>query len=70
MQKCFESVEQLSQCYNVLKHRIFFLHRIFRQGTDPVDVKKVLVKMINCHHALQFEKYNNNNRDLIQQLLT
>ena len=53
-----------------IKTSNFFLHRIFRQGTDPVGVKKVLVKMINCHHALQFEKYNNNNRDLIQQLLT
>ena len=46
-----------------------FLHRILRQGADPLYVKKVLVKMIN-RHPLQFEKYNTNNRDLIQQLLT
>ena len=39
------------------------------QRADPLGVKKVLVKMIN-RHALQFEKYNTNNRDLIQQLLT
>ena len=39
------------------------------QGADPLDVKKVLVKMIN-HHVIQFEKYNTNNRDLIQQPLT
>ena len=36
---------------------------------DPLGVKRVLVKMIN-HHVLKFEKYNSNNRDLIQQLLT
>ena len=35
------------------------------QGADPLGVKKVLVKMIN-HHELQFEKYNTNNRNLIQ----
>ena len=46
-----------------------FLHRMLRQGTNPLGVKKVLVKMIN-RHALQFEKYNTNNRDLIQQLAT
>ena len=42
---------------------------MLRQGTDPSVVKKVLFKMIN-RHALQFEKYNTKNRDLIQQLLT
>ena len=42
---------------------------MFRQGTDSLGVKKVLVKMIN-RHALQFEKYNTNNRYLIQELLT
>ena len=42
---------------------------MLRQGADPLRVKKVLVKMIN-RHALQFEKYNANNRDLIQQILT
>ena len=42
---------------------------MLRQRADPLGVKKVLVKMIN-HHGLQFEKYNANNRNLIQQLLT
>ena len=46
-----------------------FLHQMLRQGADPLGVKKVLDEMINCH-ALQFEIYNINNRDLIQQLLT
>ena len=49
MQKYFESVEQLSLCYNLLKHQML------GQGADPLGVKKVLVKMINFH-ALQFEK--------------
>ena len=44
------------------------LCRMLRQGADPLGIKKVLVKMIN-RHALHFEKYNTNNRDLIQQLL-
>ena len=38
---------------------------MLRQGADPLAVKKVLVKMIN-RHALQFEKYNTNNGDLIE----
>ena len=42
---------------------------MLRQGPDPLCVKKVLVKMVN-RHVPQFEKYNTNNRDLIQQLLT
>ena len=42
---------------------------MLRQEADPSGVKEVLVKMIN-RHALQFEKYNTNNRDLIQELLT
>ena len=42
---------------------------MLRQGVDPLGVKKVLVKTIT-RHALQFEKYNTNNRDLIQELLT
>ena len=46
-----------------------FLYQIFRQGTDSLGAKKVLVKMIN-RHALQFEKYNTNNRYLIGELLT
>ena len=37
-----------------------FLHQMLRQGADPLGVKKVLVKMINCH-ALQFKKHNTNN---------
>ena len=41
-----------------------FLHRMLRQGPDSSRAKKVLVKMIN-RHALQFEKYNTNNEDLI-----
>ena len=45
------------------------LHLMLRQGEDPLGVKKVFVKMIN-RHALEFEKYNTNNRDLIQELLT
>ena len=44
------------------------LCQMLRQGADPLGIKKVLVKMIN-RHALHFEKYNTNNRDLIQQLL-
>ena len=46
-----------------------FLHLMLRQGEDPLGVKKVFVKMIN-RHALEFEKYNTNNRDLIKELLT
>ena len=42
---------------------------MLRQGADPLGVTKVLVTMINCH-VLQFEKYNTNKRDLIQQLST
>ena len=42
---------------------------MLRQGADPLGIKKTLVKMIK-HHALQFEKYNTNNRDLIQELST
>ena len=67
VQKNFESVEQPPLWCSLLKH--VFLHRMLRQGADPLGVKKVLVKMIN-RHILQFEKYNTNHRDLIQQLLT
>ena len=42
---------------------------VLRRGAVPLGIKKVLVKTIN-RHALQFEKYNVNNRNLIQQLLT
>ena len=42
---------------------------MLRQGADPLGVKEVLVKITN-RHVPQFEKYNTNNRDLIQQLLT
>ena len=41
-----------------------FLHQMLRQRADPLRVKKVLVKMIN-RLALQFQKYNTNNEDLI-----
>ena len=46
-----------------------FLHRMLWQGTNLLGVKKVLVTMIN-RHALQFEKFNANNRNIIQQLFT
>ena len=41
-----------------------FLYQMLRQRADPLRVKKVLVKMIN-RLALQFQKYNTNNEDLI-----
>ena len=58
-----------SSVVQFIKTSKVFLHRMLRQGPDSSRAKKVLVKMIN-RHALQFEKYNTNNRDLIQQLLT
>ena len=58
-----------SSVLQFIKNSKVFLHRMLRQGADPLGVKKVLVKMVN-RHALQFEKYNTNNRDLIQELLT
>ena len=58
-----------SSVLQFIKKSKVFLHRMLRQGADPLGVKKVLVKMVN-RHALQFEKYNTNNRDLIQELLT
>ena len=58
-----------SSVVQFIKTSKVFLHQMLRQGADPLSVKKVLVKMINSH-ALQFEKYKTNNRDLIQQLLT
>ena len=58
-----------SSMVQFIKTSKVFLHRMLRQGEDPLGVKKILVKMINPH-TLQFEKYNTNNRDLIQQLLT
>ena len=42
---------------------------MLRQQADQLGVKKVLFKTIN-HHVLKFEKYNSNNRDLVQQILT
>ena len=39
------------------------------QEADLLGVKKISANMINGH-ALQFEKYNTNNRDLVQQYLT
>ena len=38
---------------------------MLRQEADPLGVKKVLAQIIN-RYALQFEKYNTNNRDLLQ----
>ena len=58
-----------SSVVQFIQTSIVFLHRMLRQGADPLGVKKVLVKMIT-RHALHFEKYNTNNRYLIQQLLT
>ena len=58
-----------SSVVRFIKTSKVFVHRMLRQGADPLGVKKVLVKMIN-RHAFQFEKYNTYNRDLIQQLLT
>ena len=45
-----------------------FLHVMLRQGADLLGVKKILIKIFN-RHALECEKYNTNNRDLIWQLL-
>ena len=50
-----------SSVVQFIKTSKYFLHRILRQGADPLGVKNVLVKLIN-RHALQFEKYNTNNR--------
>ena len=58
-----------SSVVQFIKTSKVFLHRMLRQGGGPLGVKKVLVKMTNPH-VLQFEKYNTNTRDLIQQLLT
>ena len=58
-----------SSVVQFIKTSKVFLHQMLRQGADPLGVKKILVKMIK-HHALQFEKYNTNNRDLIQELST
>ena len=58
-----------SSVVQIIKVSKVFLHRMLRQVVDPLGIEKVLVKMIN-RHALQFEKYNTKNRDLIQQPLT
>ena len=58
-----------SSVVQLIKTSTVFLHRMLRQGADQLGVKKVLLKTIN-RHVLQFEKYNTNNRDLIQQILT
>ena len=54
-----------SSVVQFIKTSKIFLHRILRKRADPLDVKKVLVKMIR-RHALQFERYNTNNKELIQ----
>ena len=54
-----------SSVVQFIKKSKISLCRMLRQGADPLGVKMVLVKMINHH-----EKYNTNNGDLIQQLLT
>ena len=53
------SVEKLRNCgatssmVQFIKTSKVFLHRMLRQGADPLGVKKVLVKVIN-RHVLQF----------------
>ena len=58
-----------SSVVQVMKTSKVFLHQMLRQGTFLLGVKKVLVKMIN-RHVLQFDKYNTNNRDLIQHFFS
>ena len=58
-----------SSVVQVIKTSKVFLHQMLRQGTFLLGVKKVLVKMIN-RHVLQFDKYNTNNRDLIQHFFS
>ena len=41
---------------------------MLRPGADPLGVEKVLVQMIN-RHAIQFEKCNTNNTDLIEKII-
>lgn len=58
-QKCFstitaeilESVEQLPLKCSFLKHTIF-LHTILRQAANPLGIKLVLIKILNCHILL------------------
>ena len=38
-----------SSMVQLIKTSKVFLHRMLRQGEDPLGVKKVLVKMINSH---------------------
>ena len=57
-----------SSVVQFIKTSKVFLHQMLKQGADLLGIEKVLVKMMN-HHVLQFENYNTNNRDLIQQLL-
>ena len=64
----FRICRATSSVVQFIKTSKVVLHRMLMQGAGPLGVKRVLVEMIN-HHALQFEKYNTNNRDLIQQLL-
>ena len=71
-QKCFLQLRICRATSSVVqfnKTSKVFLYPMLQQRADPLGVKKVLAKMINCH-VLQFEKYNTGNRDLIQQLLT
>ena len=58
-----------SSVVQFIKASKVFLHQILKQEADPLGVRKVLVKTVN-RHVLHFEKYNTNNRDLIEQLLT
>ena len=47
--------QAISSEVQFMKTSKVFLHRMLRQGSDPLGLKKVLVKMVN-RHALQFEK--------------
>ena len=49
--------------------KVFSTSKSEKSETDPLGVKKVLVKIIN-RHILRFGKYNTNNDDSIQQILT
>ena len=51
----FRICRTTSSVVQFIKTSKFFLHRMLRQGADPLGVKKLLVKMIN-RHVLQFEK--------------
>ena len=59
------NMSRTSSVLQFIKTSKIFLDRLLRQGGDPLVIEKVLVKMIN-RHALEFEKFHTNNRDLTQ----